>query len=230
MTDERRYTDDEVAFILQQASTTQETPTQALPSSTGLTLAQLQEIGSEVGIDPQAVARAAESVARGNLVPTRERMMMGVPVGVSRTIELGRAVSDAEWDRMVVTFRETFGARGHVWREGGLRQWANGNLQALLEPTPTGHRLRLATRNANYQILLRIGTIMATVAVAMAVLLLVSTKPDRPFWVPFMWGSMGLGSIVSARLRLPKWAQERASQMESIAQRMTEGPPRLPGS
>src|SRR6185369_2512687 len=50
-----------------------------------------------------------------------------------------------EWDRLVVDLRETFDARGTIRSDGSLKQWTNGNLQALLEPTATGHRLRLRT-------------------------------------------------------------------------------------
>jgi len=39
----------------------------------------------------------------------------------------------------------TFDARGTIRSEGDFRQWTNGNLQALLEPTDAGHRLRLKT-------------------------------------------------------------------------------------
>src|SRR5258705_12577768 len=34
---------------------------------------------------------------------------------------------------------------GRTRSEGSLRQWTNGNLQVLLEPTETGHRLRFGT-------------------------------------------------------------------------------------
>ena len=36
-------------------------------------------------------------------------------------------------------------ARGHLSEEGPFRQWTNGNLQALLEPTESGQQLRLKT-------------------------------------------------------------------------------------
>ncbi len=77
------------------------------------------------------------------------RRVLGLPLGVGRTVELGRKLTDEEWDHLVVDLRETFDARGQVRQDGSLRQWTNGNLQALLEPTPTGDRLRLRTMNGN---------------------------------------------------------------------------------
>jgi hypothetical protein len=66
----------------------------------------------------------------------------GLPIGVGRTVELDRPRSDSDWERLVADLRETFEARGMVRYDGPFRQWTNGNLQALIEPTPSGHRLR----------------------------------------------------------------------------------------
>ena len=39
--------------------------------------------------------------------------------------------------------RGTFDARGSVREDGFFRPWTNGNLQALLGSTESGHRVRL---------------------------------------------------------------------------------------
>ena len=62
---ERRYTDDEVALILRRAA---ELGGETGPSrSEGLSLAEIQPVAREVGIDPATVARAAAAL------PTRRR-------------------------------------------------------------------------------------------------------------------------------------------------------------
>jgi hypothetical protein len=61
---------------------------------------------------------------------------------------------------IVVTLRETFEARGRLQRDGSFRQWTNGNLQALLEPSATGHRLRLSTRKSDVTPRVLIGAAM----------------------------------------------------------------------
>ena len=48
----------------------------------------------------------------------------------------------------MVQLREVFNARGVTRSDGSLRQWTNGNLQVLLEPTDHGHRLRFGTMNS----------------------------------------------------------------------------------
>ena len=146
MTD-RRYDDDEVAAIFAKtAEGPQNAPLQAA-SHEGMTLAELQDIGREVGIAPDAVARAAQALA---IRPTTDaQTFLGMPLEVGRTIELGRKLTDAEWEHLVGELRVVFKARGKVSSGGSLRQWTNGNLQALLEPTPTGQRLRLSTRKGD---------------------------------------------------------------------------------
>ena len=51
----RRYSDDEIAQILDDATETQTSRDHALSSSEGLTLAELQEIGREAGIGTDLV-------------------------------------------------------------------------------------------------------------------------------------------------------------------------------
>ncbi len=65
--------------------------------------------------------------------------------------------------------RETFDARGRLKAEGSFRQWTNGNLQALLEPTSSGHRLRLSTRKGDVKALVAVGIGLLGAAAGMLV-------------------------------------------------------------
>src|SRR5512132_171395 len=107
---ERRFNEAEVAAIFERAAEAQQTGQRQLPSGEGMTLSELQEIGREVGLAPELVAQAATSIGLGGR-PT-SRHFLGLPGGVGRTIDLGRKLSDEEWDRFVVDLRETFDARG----------------------------------------------------------------------------------------------------------------------
>ncbi len=238
MTANRRYQEQEIALILEQAGAAQERAQEkgaiALPAadSHGLTLQQLQEIGAEVGISPEYVERAARAVDRGDLVPTQRRTWLGLPVGVARTIDFGRNVSDAEWDRIVVTLRETFEARGRLQRDGSFRQWTNGNLQALLEPTPSGHRLRLSTRkgDATAMVAMGVSLIAGAALIAAAAVLRTDELTARILLAPVVMGIGGVLSLLSVGVQLPRWARTRAAQMESIAARTLEEPAGLPGN
>jgi hypothetical protein len=230
MTD-RRYSEQEVAEIFKRAAEAQQTARRQLPSGEGMTLADLQEIGREVGIPMELVAQAAQGLDRAGLPAGRR--FLGLPLGVGRTVELGRRLTDEEWDQLVVDLRETFHARGHVRRDGSLRQWTNGNLQALLEPTSTGDRLRLRTMNGNARGLMFAGLGIFGIALGPALIAAfqVGLGEAAQQLTPLALAGAALFSI--GALRLPRWAQNRARQMEGVAARLTmlaKSPPtgRLP--
>jgi len=218
MTD-RRYSEEEVAEIFKRAAEAQQTARRQLPSGEGMTLAELESIGREVGIPPELVAQAARGLDRAG-APAGRRFL-GLPVGVGRTVELPRRLTDAEWDHLVVDLRETFDARGTVRIDGTLRQWINGNLQALLEPTPGGHRLRLRTLNGNARNLMFAGLAVAGIALGPLIVAGYTTNLANALsgFAPYaLTGAalFGLGAI-----RIPRWAKNRARQMEEVAARLT---------
>ena len=236
MTTNRRYSESEIALILEHAGAAQEKAQDATSnalsttSGEGLTLEQLQDIGTEVGIAPEFVARAASAVARGDLVPTQQRTWLGLPVGVSRTIEFGRTVSDEEWDRIVVTLRETFEARGRLQRDGSFRQWSNGNLQALLEPSANGHRLRLMTRKGDVAVRVLLGGVALATAFSIWELMILRGGGIGAggVLVPSLLALFGIGSWAAIGFQLPRWARTRAAQMESIASHTIDATRALP--
>ena len=141
---DRRYNDKEIAAIFRAAAEQEpQSPQREVARDEGLTLGELQAIGNEVGISADAVAQAARAV--DIRLGTGSRTFLGLPIGVARTVNLNRRLTDDEWERLVVQLRDVFNARGRTRSDGSLRQWTNGNLQVLLEPTETGHRLRFGT-------------------------------------------------------------------------------------
>lgn len=216
---ERRYNEAEVAEIFQRATETQHGGEQnVLPSSGGMTLAQLQDIGREVGISAEQVAQAATALDRVGQ-PTSRRLL-GLPVGVGRTIDLGRKLSDEEWERFVVDLRETFDARGNLRAEGSLRQWTNGNLQALLEPTATGHRIRLRTLKGDARTLMTAGIAMLGIASVEILVAILQGGVQSNMSSVGILAAMGVGFVTLGALRVPGWARLRRRQMEEIAARI----------
>src|SRR5262245_56791500 len=128
----RRYGDEEVREIFSLA-TTGGIADRSLPSEAGgLTLDEIQRIGQEAGIEPARVAQAAEKLdARGKAAPVRRSF--GLPVGVSRVVDLPRAPTDREWELLISEFRTTFGTHGNATTSGGLREWSHGELHISVE-------------------------------------------------------------------------------------------------
>ena len=229
MTD-RRFTDEEVAAIFKQATEAQPARQPQLQPGEGLTLAEIQEIGRQVGVAPELVARAATSLSNAGTASSRQ--FIGLPVGVGRTVELNRKLSDDEWERLVVDLRETFDARGRLSQEGSLRQWTNSNLQVLLEPSANGHRVRFRTVNGNARAWMRGGLITLGIAAILTIaatvggtfhsnLALLQITPGLT--IAAKVALLGVAQFALGAIRLPRWARRRSKQMEEISGRLTRG-------
>lgn len=224
--DERRYNEDEVAQIFERATEAQKASLPASRPADGLTLRELQEVGREVGLPADLVERAAKSLDTMGQVH-RRKLLGFLPVGVGRTVELPRPLTDTEWHRLVADLRETFDARGKLSENGPFKQWTNGNLQALLEPTGGGQRLRLRTLKGSAMSLMGTGAMMIGITAAIWVARMVSAAPfdGDGFAALFI---TGLALLVGGLLPLPSWARTRQRQMEEIVERLsltTAAPP-----
>ena len=221
---ERRYNDKEIAAIFRAAAEApqQSAPDREVPADEGLTLTDLQAIGREVGLPADAVAQAAQAL--DVRVAPASRTILGLPIGVSRTVNLNRRLTDDEWERLVVQLREVFNARGRTRSEGSLRQWSNGNLQVLLEPTDSGHRLRFGTIHGAARGAIGMGVVMLGVT-AIAV---IATALNGTFAAAIPGLSVlaagGAAFIASGALRLPRWARIRQKQMDALATKVALPP------
>jgi hypothetical protein len=222
MTPDRRYTDDEVAEILDRATETHTGSSLGAPSATGMTLAELQDIGGEVGIPKDAIARAAASLDRPLPDAAAHRTFLGTTVGVGRSVELPRPLTADEWNRLVVDLRMTFDAKGKIRQEGAFRQWTNGNLQALLEPTATGERLRLRTVKGSAMPGMGVGgAMMAGAAIGGVIAFFTGTAAAAVDLS--MLAATGAVLFGFARIPLPNWARRREQQMEDVIERLRAG-------
>lgn len=216
---ERRFNQAEVSAIFKIASETQHTTQPRLPSSEGMTLAELQEIGREVGIAPDLVDQASKSLAFEVRHTSRE--FIGLTTGVGLSMDLSRPLSDAEWERVVADLRETFDARGKLKSEGQIRQWTNGNLEAHLEPTSSGHRIRMRTAKGGARELIIGGLAMVGFAGSM----FLAAIGKGPITDPGMLTSLatlatgGLAMFGVSAFPLRGWARLRREQMERVAAR-----------
>lgn len=221
MTD-RRYSEEEVAAIFRAAAEQPPAAEEEVPAAEGLTLVQLQAIGREVGLTPEAIAQAAQAV---EMQPIRARTFLGLPLAVNHTVQLQRRLSEDEWDRLVVQLREVFGARGRIRTDGSLRQWSNGNLHVLLEPTATGHRLRFGTTHGGARAGIAAGLIMiGSAAVTALATAFTGTMGQATTGIAVMLIA-GVVLIANRAIRLPAWARTRAQQMTALGSRLLLPPP-----
>src|SRR5213592_1870714 len=220
---ERRYNDKEIAAIFRAATEAPAPQSQPdVPSDEGLTLTDLQAIGREVGIAPEAVAQAVRAL--DSRVGAAARTFLGLRIGVSRTVNLNRRLTDEEWERLVVQLREVFNARGRTRSDGSLRQWTNGNLQVLLEPTATGHRLRFGTVHGAARASMGAGLAVFGVTATVAVATAISGHLGDAIPEIVLLLAAGMAMIVNGALRLPGWARLRGRQMDALAAQIASVP------
>lgn len=214
-----RYDEDAAARIFRRAAELEQREPPAATTREGLTLAELQDIGREAGLDPALIARVAATPEETGAVTTRR--LIGIPVGVGHVVELGRTVTDAEWERIVVDLRETFDARGVMRTEGSLRQWTNGNLQVLVEPVATGHRIRFRTVHGQARTLMTAGLVVGVGSAIVGVLSVVAGGQEvaTAFVGAARLVASGAAVFAVGAARLPRWTRRRREQMEAVAER-----------
>lgn len=238
---ERRFSDDEVARVLERAAeeSVHATPAWNVSPARGLTLAEVQAIAAEAGIAPDAVARAAAAVARGEDRRPEVKRWLGLPVAVAHEVAVDGPVSDAAWDEIVAQLELTFDAAGSQRQARGVREWRHDDVRATLERTPTGHRLRIATRRAYGSLLLAwvgtgslaVGGLVAALIVAKGAL----ADSSAPWGAPGLLLTIGLALIAADAVSLRAWGRQRLEQLERLARELSEverphQPPALPPS
>lgn len=219
MSEERSFDEGEVAEILERATAREAPLAPTARGRQGLTLSQLQEIGSEVGIAPARIAEAARAVASRDLGGA-PRTFLGAPRSVSRVVPIERALDDDEWTRLVVDLRETFGAQGTIRTHGPLRSWSNGNLQVHVEPDGERYRVRMHTLKGDAVPLASMGTFFVFMAAMFLLMSILGEADAEGVVISALFGVAGLAQLGLVRARLPGWADERAAQMEGLAERI----------
>jgi hypothetical protein len=216
MSNERRYQDHETRQILELAIGEDDGQPQPLPAGDGLTLRELQETGQELGLSPDRITHAVAAFeGRGELVP--RRTMLGLPTSVGRVVQLPRNPSQREWELLVAELRTTFDTKGEVTAQGGLREWSDGTLHAFIEPTESGHRLRLVDSSVAAVAGPVLGGALLSFALIVFLALLTKVDPGLKLAFPALLALLGGGLAGGSLLSLPKWAREQEKRMEHIS-------------
>jgi hypothetical protein len=217
---ERRYTDEEVEQIFRNAAEEERPARRDRTSRDGMTLAELQEIGGEVGIPSEQIARAAARLdGEGGMALVRPRStLLGLPISASRAIDLPRAPTDREWAILVAELRDVFQAGGRDTSTPGSRIWRNGNLRVAIEPTESGYSLRMRTRKGDAPLTVGIGFLF----LVLAIMMLVDGRDSGEIASSILFLLLGAGAFTYNAVQLPRWAAEREGQMEHIAKRAVD--------
>ena len=144
---DRKYDEHEIAHVIERAAELQEAAAErARRADRGLTLAELERVGTETGLDPAFIrAAAAEADAPG---PRTERSgQSSTHVFAERWVP-GPLTPEA-WEETVAALRGyATGGAGQTDRIGRAREWtgrsgAGLEVRAVLSPRGNGQRVRV---------------------------------------------------------------------------------------
>jgi hypothetical protein len=213
---ERRYSDDDVRRILDAAAEAESDASGMAPESRGMTLAEIERIAVEAGLNPGSVAAAAAALDQAPR-PVETPRLLGLPVGVRESVPLARPLSDGEWRRLVTLLRDTFEAEGREEQLPGRRAWRNGNLRVAMESVGDATLLELRTRRESALGFVRGGAgMLATSVVAGAAINLFPGSAGAGAGV-MMLALGGALMLALGALPLPWWSSTRRRQFASVA-------------
>ena len=221
MNDHRTFSEKEIAAIFKTAAEKQERLQNQRGTSDGLTLEELQDIGRDSGLTPELIAEAAASLDR-HIESEPQPTLLGLPVGVARTVRLTGRLTDENWAGLVAQMRRVFSAHGKLEEMGGLRSWRNGNLQISVESGANGDVLHMRTKKGDAQgrIIVSLGMLLLSFFVIGEATWGSGTDPySLKVLVISMAILAGLGVFSMPVFRLPQWASRRSSQMDDLADR-----------
>jgi hypothetical protein len=151
--EDRIYSEREVAAIIERAVERQEEAQRLAPPETGLTLAELERLGREVGIAPEHLRAAAAELGAGG---GRRSSRTATHVYVERWLP-GRLNLEA-WEDAVAELRDRFGSSMGAWygqSSGGVVQQI-GRSQEWSHTSALGIETRVTVSERGEQVRLRL--------------------------------------------------------------------------
>ncbi len=145
----RLYDEKQIGAILKRTAELGEDVSR--PVADGLTLAEIQQLAADAGLNPQLVAQAAAELSvPSNLKRASDKPdLFGGPLAHVADIDLAFAISQDTWERMLPIIRAHFDDPGNVATRKGTFEWTstggdmNKKTHVHVRRTETGSRLHL---------------------------------------------------------------------------------------
>jgi len=177
----RRYSDKEIGKILSKAAALQ-SGAGDFANAEGATLAELQRVAGEVGLDPAMVERAAIEVDSARTFTTGANSN-----SVLLEQSVGGELSDEAWERLVTCARSFTGSRGKIDSNPQTREWfGRSEIEStLLSGTNRQGRVQLSLLgdgSGATTLTTLVGTIVGLFATLIPVIVAVKqTSPSSPW-------------------------------------------------
>lgn len=232
----RRYDDEQVALILRRAAELQEA--QSAPGSGGMTLADLEEVAREAGLDPALVRRAAAEVGGAGGAPAGSlaggSRFLGAPTVLREERIVAGVLAPAEFELLLDEIRRafndvgTFSALGHTlaWRSspGPHGRHTGGrqiNVTVAVRGAETGIRVEETTTQLAGGLfgglMGGLGGGSGGIAVGIGLGALNSGPAAAGIWAAFLAASYGLARTIFVTM-----SRRRATALAALADRLAE--------
>ena len=143
----RRFDDQEVSHILERAAELQHREPLTPPETSGMTLAELEQVATEAGIDPQHVRNAAAALEHDAVTSGLSGVgLLGAPLRLELERTVDRELTPGAYEELAETIRNTLSAPGHVSTLGKSFEWHSANPQRGLRVTITPRAGRTVIR------------------------------------------------------------------------------------
>ena len=106
----RRFSEREVGLIIKRATELQQTEPVESERSGGVSLAELEQIAREVGIDPSFIRRAATDL--DTVAPSRASPLLGAPTVLRFERTINGEVPSTEFELLVLEIQKTLSQHG----------------------------------------------------------------------------------------------------------------------
>jgi hypothetical protein len=223
----RRYSDREMALILRRAAELQSQGADVASGEQSHTMADLEELAAEVGIDPRYVAEAAQAVDAEPL--TKAAPILGAPISyqVGRMIE--GEVSEPEFADLLDSVRRATGRQGEVSRVLGSLEWrmvsVNGESFVTISPRQGKTAIRIGGQYG------RGASVVYCVVGGIGAALLVggSVSTGSPIDLGTL-AAVGAGSYLAARTAWQVVAGKAERKLRKVMEEVTLGVMRAVGA
>lgn len=129
---DHRFTDREIALLLQRAAEIEAQRTDAPPTQ-GMSLRQLREIATEVGISPEVFEEAVTAVQAGAKPARRE--LLGAPLTYKAARGVDGNLDEAAMERLIRVLEEAMDQSGTVTDALGTVRWTSLTPDQRFDPT-----------------------------------------------------------------------------------------------
>ncbi len=227
----RRFNEKEVALIIKRASELQENETTA-ESSTGMSLAELEQVAREAGLDPELVRRAAVDLDT-RVTDQTPNSFLGAPTALrlERTID-GEVPAD-EFETLVLEMQRELGQVGATSTIGRSLQWtvqsverrrvSTRTVQVTISPRHGRTTIRIEERLGGLAgglfggLMGGLGGGMAGIAAGIGIGVLHSGPAFAGIWVSIIGSSYVLARTIYGRV-----VRGRGDALQNLMSRLSE--------